>query len=290
MFRTDLLVGKRILVTGGGTGLGRSMAERFASLGAALVLAGRRAEVLVRTAAEIRAATGARVDTHSVDVRDPAAVDAMMEAVFAGEGGLDVLVNNAAANFIARTESLSPRAADTILNITLHGPLYCTLAAGKRWIAQGLPEGAPPRVVLSILATYAWHGSAYVTPSAMAKAGVHAMMQSLAVEWGPKGVRQVGIAPGPFPTKGAWDRLLPRPEMAGYYETRGPLKRPGRHDELGNLAAYLVSDGAAYVNGDCVAIDGGRWLKGAGNFSFLEDLSDAEWDAIRDRGRGRPAG
>ncbi|WP_426956457.1 SDR family oxidoreductase [Muricoccus radiodurans] len=285
MFQPDLLAGKRILVTGGGTGLGRSMAERFAALGAALVLAGRRAEVLSRTAAEITAATGARVDTHAVDVRDPAAVDAMMEAIFAEDGALDILVNNAAANFIARTESLSPRAADTILNITLHGPLYCTLSAGRRWIAQGRPEGAP-RVVLNILATYAWHGSAYVVPSAMAKAGVQAMMQSLAVEWGPKGIRHVGIAPGPFPTKGAWDRLLPRPEMAGYYETRGPLGRPGKHEELANLAAYLVSDGAAYVNGDCVTIDGGRWLKGAGNFSFLEDLTEADWERVRSQGRG----
>jgi NAD(P)-dependent dehydrogenase (short-subunit alcohol dehydrogenase family) len=285
MFQPDLLAGKRILITGGGTGLGRSMARRFGELGASLVLAGRRREVLEDAARDITDATGAAVTTQSLDVRDPEAVEAAMARVFEA-GPLDALVNNAAANFIARTETLSHRAADAVLNITLHGPLYCTMAAGRRWLEAGAwtPE-QPMRCVLNILATYAWHGSAYVVPSAMAKAGVHAMMQSLAVEWGPRGVRFAGIAPGPFPTKGAWDRLMPRPEMASAYETRGPLKRPGRHGELANLAAYLLSDEAAYVNGDCVTIDGGRWLKGAGNFSFLDELSEEEWSGVRERGR-----
>jgi NAD(P)-dependent dehydrogenase (short-subunit alcohol dehydrogenase family) len=285
MFRPDLLAGKRILVTGGGTGLGRSMARRFAELGASLVLAGRRGDVLEDAARDIADATGAAVETQSLDVRDPEAVEAAMSRIFE-TGPLDALVNNAAANFIARTETLSHRAADAILNITLHGPLYCTMAAGRRWLAGGAwSREQPMRCVLNILATYAWHGSAYVVPSAMAKAGVHAMMQSLAVEWGPRGVRFAGIAPGPFPTQGAWERLLPKPGMADTYETRGPLKRPGEHSELANLAAYLLADEAAYVNGDCVTIDGGRWLQGAGNFSFLDELSEEDWAGVRAGGR-----
>ncbi len=275
MFAPGLLSGKRILVTGGGTGLGRSMARRFAELGADLVLVGRRLDVLQAAAAEIGAATDVEVTTHSVDVRDPAAVDAVMETCFA-ERGIDVLVNNAAANFIARTETLSHRAADAVLNITLHGPLYATTAAGRRWLAAGRPG-----VVLSIVATYAWTGSPYVVPSAMAKAGLLAMTQSLAVEWGPKGIRTVAIAPGPFPTKGAWDRLFPREDLAAHVVTTVPLKRVGEHEELANLAAYLVSDQAAYINGACVTIDGGRWLRGAGNFSFLEGLTDSEWEGFR---------
>jgi NAD(P)-dependent dehydrogenase (short-subunit alcohol dehydrogenase family) len=275
MFEPGLLKDRRILVTGGGTGLGRAMAWRFAELGARLILCGRREPVLADTAREIEAAHGAIVETFSLDVRDPEAIEAMMAQVF-DQGGLDVLVNNAAANFIARTETLSTRAIDAVLNITLHGPMYCALAAGRRWIAAGQSG-----VILSIVATYAWHGSPFVVPSAAAKAGVLAMTQSLAVEWGPKNIRTVAIAPGPFPTQGAWERLLPRPDLADHFENRGPLGRPGRHGELANLAAYLVSDGAAYVNGECVTIDGGRWLKDAGNFSFLETLSDAEWESFR---------
>lgn len=275
MFSPGLLSGKRILVTGGGTGLGRSMAGRFAELGADLVLLGRRLDVLQATAAEIGAATDVEVTTLSADVRDPQAVEAAIETCFA-ERGIDVLVNNAAANFIARTETLSHRAADAVLNITLHGPLYATMATGRRWLAAKRPG-----VVLSIVATYAWTGSPYVVPSAMAKAGLLAMTQSLAVEWGSKGIRTVAIAPGPFPTKGAWERLFPREDLAAHLVTTVPLKRVGEHEELANLAAYLVSDQAAYINGACVTIDGGRWLRGAGNFSFLDGLTEAEWQSFR---------
>lgn len=284
MFTRGLLAGKRILVTGGGTGLGRAMAGRFAELGAALVLVGRRRAVLEAAAAEIAAATGAAVAVHDLDLRNPEAVDQAIEACFA-TGGLDVLVNNAAANFIARTETLSYRAADAVLNITLHGTLYATLAAGRRWLAAGRPG-----VVLSILATYAWTGSPYVVPSAMAKAGVLAMTQSLAVEWGRRGIRTVAIAPGLFPTPGAWERLFPRPDLAAQLPASVPLGRLGRHEELANLAAFLVSDHAGYINGACVTIDGGRWLRGAGNFSFLEGLSPADWDSLRPPKAGGAAG
>lgn len=275
-FAPDLLAGRRILVTGGGTGLGRAMAARCVELGATVVICGRRTEVLAATAAEIGAA-----ETYRVDLRDPQDVAAMMGRVW-DQGPLDALVNNAAANFIARTETLSHRAVDAVLNITLHGTLYATMEAGRRWIAEKRPGS-----VLSIAATYAWHGSPYVVPSAMAKAGVVAMTRSLAVEWGPHGIRLNAIAPGPFPTKGAWERLLPRRDLAAEFESRGPLGRPGRHEELANLAAYLLSDMAGYVTGDCITIDGGRWIKGAGNFSFLEKLTDAEWDGLRPaRGKG----
>lgn len=275
MFQPGLLQGRRILVTGGGTGLGRAMATRFAGLGARLVLCGRRKAVLEEAARAIEAAHGGSVELHDLDLRDAAAVEAMMAHVFEGEG-LDVLVNNAAANFIARSETLSPRAIDAVLDITLHGPMYCAMAAGKRWIAASRPG-----VILSIVATYAWHGSPFVVPSAAAKAGVLAMTQSLAAEWGCHGIRANAIAPGAFPTQGAWERLLPRPDLARHFETQGPLGRPGRHGELADLAAFLVSDMAAYMNGACVTIDGGRWLKDAGTFSFLESLSAAEWDSLR---------
>lgn len=274
MFQTGLLAGKRILVTGGGTGLGRSMATRCAELGAAIVICGRRAEVLTATAAEMSAATGARVDTHVIDIRLPDAVEAMMDALWQ-TGPLDGLINNAAANFVARTETLSPRAAAAILDITMHGPLHVTLAAGRRWIADKRRAA-----VMSIIASYAWHGSPYVVPSAMAKAGVLAMTRSLAVEWGPKGIRFTAVSPGAFPTKGAWDRLMP-PGMAERYETRNPLGRPGRHEELANLAAFLISDQAEYLNGADITIDGGAWLKGSGNFSPLETLTEEQWAMMR---------
>jgi NAD(P)-dependent dehydrogenase (short-subunit alcohol dehydrogenase family) len=273
MFSPDLLKGKRILVTGGGTGLGKSMGRRFVELGAELLICGRRAEVLAATAAELTVGNRA-VGTHSVDVRDPEAVERMMDWAFA-DGSIDVLVNNAAGNFIAKTETLSPRAMDAVLGIVLHGTGYCTLAAGKRWIAA-----KHKGVVLSILASYAWTGSPYVVPSAMAKAGVLALTRSLAVEWGPKGIRTVAIAPGPFPTKGAWERLVP-PSMVERWEKAGPMARVGEHIELANLASYLVSDQAAYINGDCITIDGGRWLQGASMFHHLSELSEPEWAAMR---------
>ncbi len=274
MFAPDLLRGKRVLITGGGSGLGKSMGCRLVELGAELMICGRRAHVLDATARELEERFGRKVRTHVVDVRSAEAVETLMDAAFA-DGALDVLINNAAGNFIARTETLSHRAVDAVLGIVLHGSAYCTLAAGKRWIAQG--HGG---VIVSIVASYAWTGSPYVVPSAMAKAGVLALTQSLAVEWGPKGIRTVAISPGTFPTKGAWDRLVP-PSMAQRWETANPTGRAGAHEELANLCAYLVSDQAAYINGACVTIDGGRWLQGAALFSCLSDLSEAEWQEMR---------
>ncbi len=280
MFRDDLLRDKRILVTGGGTGLGRAMAERFLELGASVVLCGRREEVLAETAAEFDRDHPGRTRWHACDIRDAQAVDAMLDAIWA-DGPLAGLVNNAAGNFIARTETLSPRAVDAVVNIVLHGTAYVTLGCGRRWIDDGSPA-----TVLSIVTTYAWTGSAYVVPSAMAKAGVLAMTRSLAVEWGPKGVRLNAIAPGPFPTPGAWERLIPGAELAKTAETRNPLGRVGEHRELADLASFLMADGSGYINGEVVTIDGGEWVQGAGQFSFLRDaMSDEDWEEMRARGR-----
>jgi len=276
MFQPDLLKKKRVLITGGGSGLGKAMGRRLMELGAELMICGRRKHVLDETAREFEVLFSRKVRTHAIDIRSPDAVEELMDSAFAG-GALDVLVNNAAGNFIARTETLSHRAVDSILNIVLHGTAYCTLAAGKRWISQG--HGG---TVVSIVASYAWTGSPYVVPSAMAKAGVLAMTQSLAVEWGPKKIRTVAISPGTFPTPGAWDRLVP-PSMAPTWESSTPIGRVGEHEELGNLCAYLVSDQAAYINGACITIDGGRWLQGAGMFSGLSRLSEAEWQEMRTR-------
>jgi NAD(P)-dependent dehydrogenase (short-subunit alcohol dehydrogenase family) len=278
MFEPDLLAGKRILITGGGTGLGLAIGRRYLELGAALAICGRREQVLADAAAQLTRETGGKVSVHPCDIRDPAAVDAMLQAIW-DDGPLDGLVNNAAGNFLARTEELSPRAVDAVLNIVLHGTAYMTLNCGKRWLAAGRAAS-----VLSIVTTYAWTGSAYVVPSAMAKAGVLAMTRSLAVEWGGRGIRLNAVAPGPFPTDGAWQRLVPKPELAAVFESRNPLKRAGRHRELADLAAYLMADGSAYVNGDCVTIDGGAWLEGAGQFSFIRELmSDADWQALKAR-------
>jgi len=276
MFQSNLLRGKRVLITGGGTGLGKSIGKRMIELGAELMICGRRAQVLEDTAKEFENSFSCRVRTHVIDIRSADAVEGLMDVAFTG-GPLDILINNAAGNFIARTETLSHRAMDSILNIVLHGTAYCTLAAGKRWIAQGVGG-----VVLNIVASYAWTGSPYVVPSAMAKAGVLALTQSLAVEWGPKGIRTVAISPGTFPTKGAWDRLVP-PSMVERFETASPLGRVGEHGELADLVAYLVSDRAGYINGECVTIDGGRWLRGAGMFSCLSELGENEWQAMRER-------
>ncbi len=275
MFRIDLLAGKRVLVTGGGTGLGLAMGRRFLQLGAALAICGRRGAVLENSAEELRRQTGGTVVTRVCDIREPDAVETMIAALWE-EGPLDALVNNAAGNFIARSETLSPRALDAVLGIVLHGTGYATLACGRRWIAEGR-RGS----VLSMVTTYAWTGSAYVVPSAMAKAGVLAMTRSLAVEWGPKGIRLNAIAPGPFPTPGAWQRLVPAPELARVFETRNPLGRAGRHEELANLASFLLAEESAYINGEVVTIDGGEWLQGAGQFNFLSRLSATEWEALR---------
>lgn len=274
MFQPDLLAGKRILVTGGGSGLGAAMAARFAELGASLVLCGRRAEVLEATAAALRE-RGASVVTARCDVRDADAVEAMVERLWA-EAPIDVLVNNAAASFIAQTEKLSARAADAILATTLHGALYATLALGRRWIHSGRAG-----TVLSILSTSTLTGRAFTVPSAMAKSGLLAMTRSLAVEWGPKGIRLVAIAPGPFPTDGS-DRQL-NPGERGASAARAPLNplgRVGQPQELADLASYLVSDHAGYINGEMIAIDGGAHLRSSGAEDLLHWTPD-QWTALR---------
>jgi NAD(P)-dependent dehydrogenase (short-subunit alcohol dehydrogenase family) len=281
MFQPDLLAKKRVLITGGGTGLGKSTAQHLLELGAEVVICGRRADVLSAAANELRDATGGEIAAHSLDIRDAAAVDAMIGDLFV-ERPLDGLINNAAGNILSRSEELSPRAVDAVVDIVMKGSANCTLAAGRRWLAAGHPG-----TVLSITTTYAWTGSAYVLPSAMAKAGMLAMTRSLAVEWGGRGIRLNAIAPGPFPTRGAWDRLVPNHEIARAFETRNPLKRPGEHRDLTNLVAFLLADGSAYVNGDVITIDGGEWLKGAGQFSFLQEMmTDEDWAAMRSKKSG----
>ncbi len=276
MFERDLLKGRNILITGGGTGLGRSMALRFAELGANLFLVARREEPLAQTASEIRAA-GVTAGYATCDVRDFAAVEIAIAAAEKELGGVDTLVNNAAGNFIARTEKLSPNAFSAVIGIVLQGTFHCTLALGRRWIAAKQPGN-----ILNIVATYAaaGSGSAFVVPSACAKAGVLAMTRSLAVEWARYGIRSNAIAPGPFPTEGAWSRLLPSKEIEERAKNYHPMKRFGRHDELANLASYLLSAQAEYVNGECVVIDGGLWLRGAGEFNDFLDLPDYAWDML----------
>jgi len=275
MFQPGLLAGKRILITGGGTGLGEAMGRRFAELGAGLVISGRRQEVLDEAAARIRADFGAEVQTLACDIRDAEAVDRMVETAWAS-APIDVLVNNAAANFIAQTEHLSARAADAVLAPTLHGALYCTLALGRRWIEVGRPG-----VILSILSTSTITGRAFTVPSAMAKSAQLAMIRSLAVEWGPKGIRSVAIAPGPFPTPGATGQLNPAGRDSGY-EKRSPLKRAGDLHELADLASYLVSDRAGFINGEMVTIDGGMHLRTSGAEDLL-DWTDEQWAKLRQR-------
>ena len=267
MFEKGLLAGKRILVTGGGSGLGAAMGRRFVELGAELIICGRRLELLEQTAAQMRSEMGAKVSVARCDIRDGAAVEAMMEAVW-GEAPIDVLVNNAAATFIAQTEHLSFRAADAILAPTLHGTMYCTLAAGKRWI-----EGKRRGVVLSILSTSTITGRAFTVPSAMAKTAVLAMTKSLAVEWGPKGVRLVAIAPG------ASGQLRPEGRDEGWAH-RNPLGRAGEHGELANLASFLISDQAGYINGEMVVQDGGSHLRSSGAEDLLQ-WTEAQWEAQR---------
>jgi NAD(P)-dependent dehydrogenase (short-subunit alcohol dehydrogenase family) len=280
MFEKDLLRGKRILVTGGGSGLGAAMGRRFAELGAELIICGRRIEVLEATASQMRADLGARVDAISCDVRDGAGVDAMMGAIWR-DGPLDVLVNNAAATFIAQTEQLSFRAADAILAPTLHGTMYCTFAAGKRWIEAG--HGG---VVLSILSTSTITGRAFTVPSAMAKSAILAMTKSLAVEWGPKGIRNVAIAPGAFPTAGAMGQLRPEGRDQNW-AARNPLGRVGEYGELANLASFLISDSAGYINGEMVVQDGGAHLRSSGAEDLLQ-WTDAQWEKQRmARGKDR---
>src|SRR5438270_894179 len=252
MFRSDLLQSKRILITGGGTGLGKGMARRFLELGATVYICGRRKEVLAATEVELRSATTGTIQSLSCDVRNPELVEQMIATIWQS-APLDVLVNNAAGNFLARTEELSPRAFEAVIGIVLMGSVNVTMACGRRWLAAS--HGA---TVLNITTTYAATGSAYVVPSAMAKAGVEAMTRSLAVEWGNRGIRMNAIAPGPIPTEGAFSRLLPRADLETMAKERNPLRRFGTVDELANLAAFLVSDGSGYVNGAVIAMDGGE--------------------------------
>ncbi|MEH2538617.1 MULTISPECIES: SDR family oxidoreductase [unclassified Bradyrhizobium] len=275
MFENNLLAGKRILVTGGGSGLGAAMGRRFVELGAELVICGRRLELLEATAAQMRGELGGKVTAVRCDIRDGAAVDVMMDQIWR-EAPLDVLVNNAAATFIAQTEHLSFRAADAILAPTLHGTMYCTLAAGRRWI-DSKHEG----VVLSILSTSTITGRAFTVPSAMAKSAVLAMTKSLAVEWGPKGVRTVAIAPGAFPTPGASGQLRPEGRDESWAQ-RNPLGRAGEHGELANLASFLISDQAGYINGEMVVQDGGAHLRSSGAEDLLQ-WTDAQWQKQRER-------
>ena len=279
MFEKGLLRGKRILVTGGGSGLGAAMGRRFVELGAELIICGRRLELLEATADQMRGDPGGKVTAIRCDIRDGGAVDAMMEAIWR-EAPLDVLVNNAAATFIAQSEQLSFRAADAILAPTLHGAMYCTLAAGKRWI-----EAAHKGVVLSILSTSTITGRAFTVPSAMAKSAVLAMTKSLAVEWGPKGVRTVAIAPGWFPTPGASGQLRPEGRDQGL-ASRIPLGRAGEHSELADLASFLISDSAGYINGEMVVQDGGSHLRSSGAEDLLQ-WTDAQWQKQRE---ARPKG
>jgi NAD(P)-dependent dehydrogenase (short-subunit alcohol dehydrogenase family) len=285
VFQADLLQDKVILVTGGGTGLGRAMGERFLELGAKVAICGRRQEVAEQAAADMARRSGGETFATRCDVRQPEQVEALMEAIIQRFGRIDVLVNNAAGNFISPTERLSTRAVDAVLGIVLHGTFYCILALGKRWLEQGQSG-----TMLNIVTTYAWTGSGYVVPSAAAKAGVLALTRSLAVEWGPYGIRQVAIAPGPFPTEGAWTRLMPRPDLQERFLHNNPLRRVGQMAELTNLAAYLISDAAGYINGEVVTIDGGEWIGGAGEFNHLSELTSQEWDEIAALTRGKKEG
>lgn len=274
MYKQDLLAGRVVVITGGGTGLGRSMALRMAELGAKIFLCGRREEPL-REACEAIGKAGGTAAWASCDVRDPASVEKMLAAAEQQLGAPDTLVNNAAGNFIARTETLSPNAFNAVVSIVLYGTFHCTQALAKRWIAA-----KQPGTVLNILTTYAETGSGFVVPSACAKAGVLAMTRSLAVEWARYKIRLNAIAPGPFPTEGAWSRLMPSKDYEERTKNAHPMKRFGRHDELANLAVYLVSPQSEYVNGECVVIDGGLWLRGAGEFNDLADLPDAVWQQM----------
>jgi NAD(P)-dependent dehydrogenase (short-subunit alcohol dehydrogenase family) len=282
MFASNLLAGKKILITGGGTGLGKSIGRRFLELGAELVIAGRRKEVLDATAEEFRLELPtARISTVQADVRDAESVEAMMEEVWRS-GPLDVLMCNAAANFIARTETLSPLAVDAVLDIVLHGSFYCAIAAGKRWIAEGRSGN-----VISTVSTPTMTGSAFTAPSAAAKAGVLAMTRSLAVEWGPKGIRLNCVAPGLFPTPGAWEQLYPPGSQVEPQEKSVPLRRFGEHQELADLYSYLACDGSSYINGEMIVMDGGRWMQGVGGPSFraMQDWNEDQWQAMRGKGR-----
>lgn len=277
MLPKETFEGRVIVVTGGGTGLGKSMAGYFAQLGAKVVVCGRRGEVARKTAEEIASRTGQDALGLACDVRQPEQVERLVHETWDRFGAAHALVNNAAGNFICPTERLSPNAFRAVVEIVLMGTSNCTLAFGKRWIAEKIPG-----TLLNIVATYAWSGSGYVAPSAAAKAGVLALTRSLASEWGKYGIRSNAIAPGPFPTEGAWSRLMPTTLQGSFDPSkRIPLGRVGEHQELANLSAYLLSDYSAYINGACMVIDGGEWLRGAGEFNWLEDVTPDMWDKLQ---------
>ncbi len=277
MFKNHELKNKVIVVTGGGSGLGKSMTRYFMQLGAKVVITSRNLEKLEKTAGELKDETTGDILAVRCDVRNYKEVEEMLDSTISEFGKVDVLLNNAAGNFISPTERLSPNAFDTIIDIVLKGSKNCTLAFGKHWIDNKQKQAS----VLNIITTYAWTGSGYVVPSAMAKAGVLAMTRSLAVEWAKYGIRMNAIAPGPFPTKGAWDRLLPGDLKERFdFTKKVPLRRVGEHQELANLAAFLISDFSAYINGDVITIDGGEWLQGAGQFNMLQQLPKEMWDML----------
>ena len=276
MLRDDALKGKTILVTGGGSGLGKSMGQYFLQLGANLVITSRKLDKLQQSADELEKATGGKVLALQSDVRKYDEVEKVVQQSIEKFGKVDALVNNAAGNFVSPTERLSPRAFESVIGIVLQGTINYTLAFGKEWIKQ-----KQPGTILNIVTTYAWTGSGYVVPSACAKAGVLALTRSLAVEWAKYKIRSNAVAPGPFPTKGAWDRLVPG-ELQEKFDPKNriPVGRVGEHQELANLCAYLVSDFSAYINGEVITIDGGEWLKGAGMFSGMEAIPSEMWDMI----------
>jgi NAD(P)-dependent dehydrogenase (short-subunit alcohol dehydrogenase family) len=289
MLRDGALAGKTIIVTGGGTGLGRSMAKYFLELGANVVIASRKMEVLEKTAQALTAETGGKVLPIACDARKYFEVEAVLQKSIEHFGAVHGLVNNAAGNFISPTEHLSHKGFDVVVDIVLKGTYNFTLAVGKYWIAEKIKG-----TIMNIVTTYAWTGSGYVVPSAAAKAGVLAITRSLAVEWGAKyGIRSNAIAPGPFPTEGAWERLFPEEAMGKELAAklnpinRVPLKRVGEHQELANLAAFLMSDYSSYINGEVITIDGGEWLQGAGEFSNLNEVPDEKWEAIAMAVRGK---
>ena len=275
MFKKDILKNKVILITGGGTGLGKSMAMRFAELGASLVIASRRKDVISKTTSQIKE-IGSKAHGLQCDVRDMDQVQSMVNDTLNHFDKIDILINNAAGNFISPTEMLTPGGFKAVVDIVLIGTFNCTLAVGKEMIKQKKGN------ILNIVTTYAWTGSGYVVPSASAKAGVLAMTRSLAVEWAKYNIRTNAIAPGPFMTKGAWKRLAPPGlNIKKKLKDRIPLKRFGDHIELANLATYLISDQSGYINGEVVTIDGGEWLKGAGQFNDLDKLPNALWKTMR---------
>jgi len=275
MFNQQLLAGRNILVTGGGTGLGKSMAAKFLQLGAEVHICGRRKSVCDETATELMAEFGGKVTSHGVDIRDSAAVDAMIEGIWA-DGPLTDLINNAAGNFISRSQDLSPRGFDAVANIVMHGTFYVTHAVGRRWIA-GKTRGN----VVSITVTWVRNGSPYVVPSAMSKSAIHAMTMSLATEWGRYGIRLNTIAPGEIPTEGMSKRIKPGDEAGARTRAWNPMGRTGTMEELQNLAVFLISGGCDWINGETIAMDGAQALAMGGNFYQLRDWSDADWDAAK---------